>query len=407
MPAMRHDPPASSAKAALPAAAIIPFAAALFALLPYSTDVYLTAMVDLGRDFGVAVAGVQRTLIAFTLGFGLAHLAIGQIADRYGRRPTALAGVGLYVAASILATAAPTLDILIGARFLQGLAAACGPILCRTLIRDLAPPGEAGRWLAKAGVFLSLAPITAPLIGTFAASLGGWRAALGFLVLYGLALLTALALRLPETRPSAPATVAPPSLGRVLAELLRNRAFVAAASALGCGYGMLLTWLSTSAFLLIGELGMTKLEASAIYVLGSSAYLGGSLIGVRLSHRFAAIKVLRVACPLLLIGAASLSLALAEGYRHWAVILVCLAPFYCGWGLGQPMATAIALRPFAHMAGRASAWLGLIQQLGGIAFSLVAAAFGGGVATPLVMSAAALGFIACVAGIPASESHAP
>src|SRR5580692_2833433 len=114
---MRHDPPHGPPKTALSAATIVPLAAALFALLPFSTDVYLTAMVDLGREFGVAVGGVQRTQIAFTLGFGLAHLAIGQIADRYGRRPTALTGAALYVAASMLAVAAPTLDVLIGARF--------------------------------------------------------------------------------------------------------------------------------------------------------------------------------------------------------------------------------------------------------------------------------------------------
>ena len=60
------------------------------------------------------------------------------------------------------------------------------------------------------------------------------------------------------------------------------------------------------------------------------------------------------------------------------------------------------MRPFAHMAGQASAWLGLIQQLGGIFFSLIAAALGGGFATPLVMAAAALAFIASAAAIPAA-----
>ena len=200
---MRLDPPPAATKIVFPAATIIPLTAALFAVLPFSTDVYLTAMVDLGREFGVAVAGVQRTLISFTLGFGLAHLGVGRIADRFGRRPTALAGLGLYVAASALAVAAPTLDALVAARFLQGLAAASGPILCRTIIRDAAPPDQAGRWLAKNGAYLGLAPLTAPLIGALLAALGGWRAALAFLAVYGAALLVVVWLRLPETRPAA------------------------------------------------------------------------------------------------------------------------------------------------------------------------------------------------------------
>jgi DHA1 family bicyclomycin/chloramphenicol resistance-like MFS transporter len=402
--AMRLDPPPAAAKVVFPAATIIPLTAALFAVLPFSTDVYLTTMVDLGREFGVAVAGVQRTLISFTLGFGLAHLAIGRIADRFGRRPTALVGLGLYVAASALAVAAPTLGALVAARFLQGLAAATGPILCRTIIRDAAPPDQAGRWLAKNGAYLGLAPLTAPLIGALLASLGGWRAALAFLVVYGAALLVAAWLRLPETRPAAYGDAPNLPILRTLAELLRHRAFVAAAAALASGYGMLLTWLSTSAFLLIGELGLTKPQASAVYALGSGAYLGGSLLGLRLSRSLSALTILRIAGPLLLLGAAAPALALVEGFRHWAVMLVCVAPFYCGWGLGQPMAIAIAMRPFAHMAGQASAWLGLIQQLGGILFSLIAAALGGGVATPLVMAAAALAFIASAAAIPQPQA---
>ena len=250
---MRLDLPLAATKVAFPAATIIPLTAALFAVLPFSTDVYLTAMVDLGREFGVAVVGVQRTLISFTLGFGLAHLAIGRIADQFGRRPTALVGLALYLAASALAVAAPTLDALVAARFLQGLAAATGPILCRTIIRDAAPPDQAGRWLAKNGAYLGLAPLTAPLIGALLAALGGWRAAPAFLVVYGAALLVTVWLRLPETRPAARGEAANLPILRALVELLAHRAFVAVAAALASGYGMLLTWLSTSAFLLISE----------------------------------------------------------------------------------------------------------------------------------------------------------
>jgi DHA1 family bicyclomycin/chloramphenicol resistance-like MFS transporter len=69
---------------------VIGFGAALFAILPLSTDIYLTAMPDLGRSLGASLAGVQATMAAFTLGFGIAHVAIGGLADRYGRRRVAV-----------------------------------------------------------------------------------------------------------------------------------------------------------------------------------------------------------------------------------------------------------------------------------------------------------------------------
>ncbi|WP_333825101.1 multidrug effflux MFS transporter [Pinisolibacter sp.] len=377
-------------------APIVPFAAALFAVLPMSTDIYLTAMVDLGRDFGVDIAGVQRTMLSFTLGFGLAHLFIGRFADRIGRRPTALVGLTIYTLASILAASAPSLDLLVAARFVQGMAAATGPIVSRTLIRDTVSAEGAGRALSKMGAFVGIAPLTAPLLGTFAAHLGGWRATIVVLVLYGAILTTVLWRRLPETRPAAVGGGDGISIVAALGRLVRHRVFLIGVAALAAGYGILLTWLTTSGFLLIGTLGMSKLEASAVYTIGSAGFVSGSLVSMRLAQRLLPRHILRTAAALLILGTTMPALVLWLGFGHWAVILVTVFPFYFGWGIGQPMAIAITMQPFPEMAGQASAWLGLFQQVGGIALSLVAAHFGGGLATPLTMALGALLFTAAV-----------
>lgn len=377
-------------------AAIVPHAAALFAVLPLSTDIYLTAMVDLGREFGVDVGGVQRTMLAFTLGFGLAHLFIGRFADRIGRRPTAIAGLAIYTLASVLAASAPSLDLMIAARFAQGMAAATGPIVSRTLIRDTVASEGAGRALSKMGAFVGIAPLTAPLLGTLAAHYGGWRAAIAVLAIYGTILGTVLWRALPETRPAGLREAEGISIVQALGRLGRHRVFLIGTAALAAGYGILLTWLTTSGFLLMGELGMSKLEASAIYTIGSAGFVSGSLVGMRLAQRLLPRHILRTAAMLLIVGTASLTTVLWLGFSHWAVLLAAVFPFYLGWGIGQPMAIAITMRPFPEMAGQASAWLGLLQQMGGIALSLVAARFGGGSATPLVMAAGAVIFTIAV-----------
>ena len=385
----RSDPPGRGAP-------IVPFAAALFAVLPMSTDIYLTAMVDLGRDFGVDITGVQRTMLSFTLGFGLAHLFIGRFADRIGRRPTALVGLTIYTLASILAASAPSLDLLVAARFVQGMAAATGPIVSRTLIRDTVSTEGAGRALSKMGAFVGIAPLTAPLLGTFAAHLGGWRAAIVVLALYGAVLTTVLWRRLPETRPASVGGDGGISILTALGRLVRHRVFLIGVAALAAGYGILLTWLTTSGFLMIGTLGMSKLEASAVYTIGSAGFVSGSLVSMRLAQRLLPRHILRTAAALLILGTTMPALVLWLGFGHWAVILVAVFPFYFGWGIGQPMAIAITMRPFPEMAGQASAWLGLFQQVGGIALSLVAAHFGGGLATPLTMALGSVLFTAAV-----------
>jgi DHA1 family bicyclomycin/chloramphenicol resistance-like MFS transporter len=366
------------------------FGAALFALLPFSTDIYLPAMVDIGTAFGTSLGGVQLTMVAFTAGFALSHLAIGRLADRFGRRPVALGGLAIFAGTAVLGALSPTLAFLIAARFLQGAAAATGPILARTIIRDVVNPSRAGRALSLMGALVGVAPVLAPILGGLAAHLAGWRATLGLLAAYACGLLIVVALRFPETirRPERPA--ATPSSLHVLGLALRERSFVFGAVALTLGYGILFTWLSTSAFLLIGELGLTRLEASLVYAIGSAGFVGGGLASARLSARLPADQILQVASVLVL-GGTGLALAVtAAGWTSWAAIVAALLPFYVGWGFCQPHAIAIAMAPFAETAGQASAWLGAFQQLGGIALSFLAVGLGGGLWTLAVMSGAAL-----------------
>ena len=65
--------------------------AALTALAPLSTDLYLPTLPDIGRAFGVSPAQVQLTLSAYLVGFAIGQIAYGPISDWYGRR-SGLAG---------------------------------------------------------------------------------------------------------------------------------------------------------------------------------------------------------------------------------------------------------------------------------------------------------------------------
>lgn len=379
------------------ASATITFAAAgLLAVLPFSTDVFLTALVDLGRDFDAPMVAVQRTMLAFTLGFALAHLFLGRLADRFGRRPVALVGISVYVVGSILAVMAPSLDLLVVARLVQGAAAATGPIIARTLVRDTVPPELGGRALSKVGAYFGIAPLVAPIIGTLAAEQGGWRAALAVLVVYGCALGAVLWWRLPETRPPNVHGAERVSIVKALRHFVRTRAFVVGCLSLACGYGVLFSWLTTSAFLLVEKLHMTKMQASLIYMVGSAGFLAGGVIAMRLAQRLIPRHILRIAAGLMILGTVAPMLVLEAGVTAWPLVIAALLPFYVGWGLAQPMATSIAMRPFPDMAGQASAWAGMAQQLGGIAFAFVAASFGGGMATVAVMIVAALAFTGTV-----------
>ena len=170
-----------------PGKALIVFIAGLFSLLAVASDLYLPALPALRRDLGASDAQAQLTLSALVVGFGVAQLAYGPFSDRFGRRPVLLAGLAVFILASIAAMLAPTIETLVGARFLQGVGACSGQVIGRAIVRDVYEPVRGARTLAQIFLVLGLAPLFGPLLGGYLAVWFGWRATFAFLVLCGIA----------------------------------------------------------------------------------------------------------------------------------------------------------------------------------------------------------------------------
>lgn len=130
---------------------------ALTAVGPFTTDTYLPSMPAIRDDFGVDMAMVQLTLSAAFFGGAIAQLFYGPLSDRFGRRPLLIAGLSLYVAASVGCLLADSIEELIWARFFQVFGSICAPVLARAMVRDLHEREAAARMLALMGMVLSLA----------------------------------------------------------------------------------------------------------------------------------------------------------------------------------------------------------------------------------------------------------
>ena len=100
--------------------------AALAAVAPLATDAYLPAFAQMADDLGVSASSVQLTMTTFLVGIALGQLGIGVLSDRVGRRPLLLWGSVLALVASIGAALAPSLFVLLVARFCDRLAVLAG-----------------------------------------------------------------------------------------------------------------------------------------------------------------------------------------------------------------------------------------------------------------------------------------
>jgi len=145
----------------------------LTALAPLSIDLYLPALPELTRDFGVSASEAQLTLTACLAGLALGQMVAGPLSDRFGRRPPLLVGLAVYCAASFACAIAPSLEVLVALRLVQGLAGAAGIVIARAIVRDLRSGAAAARVFSYLMLVTGMAPILAPILGLLAALLGG------------------------------------------------------------------------------------------------------------------------------------------------------------------------------------------------------------------------------------------
>jgi len=373
-------------------APVLPLIVAFLMLQPLSTDLYLASLPGLASVFGAPAATVQLTLSLFVLGFGGAQLIIGPLSDRFGRRPVLLAGLALYLAASFLCAAAPGIDVLIAARFLQALGCCSAIIVARAIVRDAYPAADAARVIARASTWLSLAPLLGPILGSYLQVTFGWRAAFVALSLFAALVLGVVALRLPET--NAHKNPRATDLAGIAANyrlVLGARQFWAHALPGALSYGAIFAFISGSSLVLIRVLHVPTGWFGFCFAAGVSGYMGGTIVCRRLLPLFGSAATLRIGSTGSLAAGAAFLAAAALGLAHWALVVGAMFATMAAHGINFPVAQSGSVTPFPLQAGTAAGLMGALTML--VAFAvgtLVGVSFNGTV-LPLAAIACGLG----------------
>jgi DHA1 family bicyclomycin/chloramphenicol resistance-like MFS transporter len=357
--------------------ALIAVLATLSAFAPLSIDMYLPALPTLAADLSATRADTQLTLTAFMLAFGFGQIFYGPLGDRFGRRPVLLAGLCLYLGASLACAWAARIEHLIALRFLQGLSACAGVVMARAMVRDLAERDRAAQVMAIMMACVSLAPMLAPMIGALVLDAAGWRAIFWTLAGFGLAALLAGLWGAPETLPQdRRAQLALSAVLARFAALLANRAFIGYALPPAFMFAAMVSFLSASPFVYIERYGLAPHEYALLFAANVVAVTLGSTASSRLVPRFGAETILRriVVVPAL-IGATLIACGFIEA--RWSALglwpFVPLTVLMIGaMSVVAPNANACALQRYPHIAGTAASLLGVLQFGAGALFGTLA-----------------------------------
>ncbi|MDP1653204.1 MAG: multidrug effflux MFS transporter [Rhodocyclaceae bacterium] len=361
-------------------------------LQPLSTDLYLASLPHLATDFGVTPAAVQQTLSLFVIGFGVAQLISGPLSDRFGRRPVLLGGLAIYIAASLACALAPTLELLIAARFVQAIGCCTAAVIARALIRDVYAPAEGARMLAKASSLLALAPLIGPVLGGYLQVWFGWRAAFVFHTLFCIALMVATWRLFRETNlhPNPDAT----RIGGLIAVYRRIASadfFWAYALPGALSYAAIFVFISGSSFLLIDVLGVPTELYGYCFAFGVSGYLTGTIVCRRLLARIGLARAMTIGASLSLFSGLLFAALVLAGVQHWTVILLCQFLTMGAHGINFPCAQSGAVAPFPREAGAAAALLGFFTMVAALVTGTWVGMSHDGTLVPLALTSAVIG----------------
>jgi DHA1 family bicyclomycin/chloramphenicol resistance-like MFS transporter len=366
--------------------------AALSAIGPLTTDMYLPSLPDIARLLGASTAQVQLTISSYLLGFAVGQIFYGPLADRHGRKPVLLGAMTLYCAASLACALATSIEMLIAARALQALGGAGGIVLARAIVRDLYSGARAGRELSLIGAVMALAPVLAPLVGGVLQTGLGWRSIFFTLVGCGLAGAAIVWPLMPETlsiRAAEP--VSPASMLRSYRVVARNGAYLAYLGLASTSFAGLFAWISGSSFVLQYLYGLTPFQFGVAFAVGSVGYMAGTMLAARLVMKRGLDRTLGVGAAALAAGGLGMVLSVVLGLSSAASLVLPMALYLGGLGMVLPQSIAGAMTPFPERAGAASALLGFVQQSTAALCGALVGALLGTSAWPLVGAVAVMG----------------
>jgi len=337
---------------------------ALIAIAPLAMDIYLASMPSMTRSLSATAEQVQLTLSLYMYGWGLAQILVGPLTDRFGRRPALIAGLVLFVAASLACAAARDIHTLIAARVAQAIGMATVAVVPRAVVRDLYTGEHAARILSLMAIVLGIAPIVAPIIGSHLHVWFGWQANFIFVAAYGTIALACVVAAFPETiRERNARATAPRVVFASYARLLRSRRYVGYLLVAAFASSGLFAFLAGSAFVFVNVIGTGEEGFGFLFGAVMLGNIIGATIGSRLVTRIGIDRMIGYASWLMLFAGVLLA-ALA-----WARIsqpLAVVAPmflFMVALMTTMPQATAGGLSAFPDIAGSAASLLLFCQLL--------------------------------------------
>lgn len=349
--------------------------ALLVALGPVSLALFTPAMPQITHDFATTESMVKMTVSLYFAGFALAQLVCGPLSDGFGRKPVIMAFIAIYLFASVVALVSPSIEVLIAARFLQGIGGSVGVAIARAVVRDLYVGEGSARIMNLIGLILGIAPAVSPTLGGVTMELFGWHAIFVLMVLFGATVALVCHRALKETVARDLSRIRPRALSASYGRLFSSSYFMACGLVMAGGMGAFYTLAVILPFIMMNRIGLSPMAFGLAMLLQSGAFFAGSLAVRQTIGRFGAYRILPFGIACIVAGSLALGVLLRVFEPTFWLVMGPVMLYAFGGAFIMPAMSTASLAPFPHMAGAASALSGFLQMGGGLIGGLIAGLF--------------------------------
>lgn len=350
---------------------LVVFLGMLTAITPLATDLYLPALPIMPGELNTTASNIQMTIGIMTFGVALGQLFGGPISDTMGRKLPLIIGNLLCVISGIICAYAPSIEILLLGRFLQGLTGSVGVVISKAIARDFASGQELTKLFALLMMVNGLAPVLAPLVGGQLLLFTTWRVIFVILAVFSTILLVG-SLLFHESLPNEKRITGGISVAaKNYLKLIKDKPFLGQTLIQLFGFGAFFSYISGSSFVYQNIFNLSAQEFSYLFGINSCGIIVASAISGRVSNVITSKQLLTFSLWQLTIGSL---LFLVAMIFEWSLIPVTTILFFtvCTVSLFGSASFSMAMTNYGKMAGSASAILGFASM------------FSAGIVSPLV-----------------------
>ena len=338
-----------------------------------TVDLSLPAIPFMVDPLSTTLSRGQQIVGIFMIGMAIGQIPSGLAADRFGRMPALYGGLAVFVIAATIAAMANNIDIMLAARFAQGMGASTAIVISRAIVRDVSSGRESARLMSLMTMIFTAAPVVAPSIGALLVTQWGWRAPFVGIAVCGYLIVLAVRANLEETHtPDASEHPVRQLIGS-FREFFSHRQSVFSFLLLVAVPAGFMSVISISAALAVEIYEYSVQEYGLIFACAGISILVGSAANRWLVDRFDSMQLISLGTLLMFVGSGQLALIAYMNEASFLWIWSCVCIYFFALPIQMSNATVLALDPLPRIAGVASSILGTSQNLAGAAGALVAA----------------------------------